>query len=101
GFTGNWAQRTNGKPLDAHEFLELAARLGLSSVEVPPKYIDSHENTAALANYRDRARELGLAIVLAGPKIDRAAFDQALPQAEALGATTIRCVISGVLCGDR
>ena len=101
GFTGNWAQRTNGKPLAALDFLDLSAGLGLSSVEVPTSYIHPQEDEAALAAFRQRAAELDLAIVVAGPKIDLASFRQALPQARALGAETIRCVISGVLCGDR
>ncbi|RIK27509.1 MAG: hypothetical protein DCC55_39350, partial [Chloroflexi bacterium] len=101
GFTGNWQQRTHGKPLDPNEFLDLAARLGLTSVEAPPRYITPDEDEAALAAFRERAAERGLQIVLAGPRIELEAFKQAIPQAKLLGANTIRCVISGILCGDR
>lgn len=101
GFTGNWQQRANGKPLDANEFLELSARLGLSSVELPPRYIDANEDESALTAFRERAEALDLAVVFAGPRIELEAFRQAIPQARLLGAHTIRCVISGVLCGDR
>jgi sugar phosphate isomerase/epimerase len=101
GFTGNWAQRTDGKPLGAVEFLDLAARFGLTSVEAPPRYIDQAEDEGALANFRAEAEERGLSFVLAGPRIDFEAFRKAIPQAKLLGATVIRCVISGVLCGDR
>lgn len=101
GFTGNWQQRTGGKPLDADEFLDLAVRLGLTSVELPTRHITPDEDERALAAFRDRAAELGLQIVLAGPRIELEAFKQAIPQARALGASTIRCVISSILCGDR
>jgi sugar phosphate isomerase/epimerase len=101
GFTGNWQQRTDDKPLAPDEFLALAARLGLSSVEVPPRYIDPNEDERALIAFRERAQELGLALVLPGPKIEPETFRKAIHHAQTLGATTIRCVISGVLCGDR
>jgi 3-oxoisoapionate decarboxylase len=101
GFTGNWQQRTNGKPLAAYEFLDLATQFGLSSVEAPPRYITPDEDERTLAAFRERAAERGLQIVLAGPRIELEAFKQAIPQARALGASTIRCVISSILCGDR
>lgn len=101
GFTGNWQERTDGKPLSPTEFLELAARLGLSSVEAPPRYIDTNEDERALAAFVERAQELGLDFVFAGPRIELEPFRKAFPQAKLLGAKAIRCVISGVLCGDR
>jgi sugar phosphate isomerase/epimerase len=101
GFTGNWAQRTDGKPLSPLDFLDLAARFGLTSVEAPPRYIDATEDERALAAFTDQAQQRGLGFVFAGPKIDFEAFQHALPQAKLLGAKVIRCVISGVLCGDR
>jgi 3-oxoisoapionate decarboxylase len=101
GFTGNWAQRTDGKPLTPFEFLDLAARLGLTSVETTPKYIAPAEDERTLAAFAARAQALELGIAIAGPKIDLEAFRHALPQAKLLGAKTIRCVISSILCGDR
>lgn len=101
GFTGNWKERTDGKPLAPFEFLELTARLGLTSVEMPPKYIAPAEDEPTLAAFARRAQELDLGVVMAGPRIDLEAFRQALPQARLLGAKTVRCVISGILCGDR
>jgi sugar phosphate isomerase/epimerase len=101
GFTGDWAQRTGSKPLDAHEFLKLASRLGLTSIEAPPRYFAPDEDERSLAAFRQQAQAEGIDIVVAGPKIDPEAFRRAIPQAKALGATTIRCVISGILCGDR
>jgi hypothetical protein len=42
-----------------------------------------------------------LALVSAGPRIEVEAFRQHLPLAAKLGVRTVRCVISGILCGDR
>ncbi|CAN5821877.1 sugar phosphate isomerase/epimerase [soil metagenome] len=101
GFMGNGTPRANPKPLTAHQFLDLAAQLGLSSVETHLGYISAQEDEAALLAFRDRAQELGLQFVSAGPKIDVDAFRQHLPVAAKLGVKTVRCVISGILCGDR
>jgi sugar phosphate isomerase/epimerase len=102
GFTGNWAQRRDdGKPLGAQEFLDLAARFGLASVEAPPRYFAPDEDERSLAAFRQQAQAQGLDIVVAGPKIDPEAFRHAIPQAKALGATTIRCVTSSAATGGR
>jgi sugar phosphate isomerase/epimerase len=101
GFVGRGAARANSKPLDPFDFLALAARLGLTSVELPPDWIAPDENESALTAFQERAHELGLSIVTAGPKIELEPFRRHLKVAALLGATTVRCVISGILCGDR
>ena len=101
GLMGNGTPRANPNPIGPSEFLALAARLGLSSVETHLGYISPQEDETALLAFRDQAQELGLKLVLAGPKIDVDAFSQHLPVAAKLGVRTVRCVISGLLCGDR
>lgn len=101
GYTGNWAQRTDGKPIGPTDFLDLAVRLGLSSVEAPPTYFARSEQKADLLAFREQATERGLGIVVDGPKIDPDAFRSCLEQAAWLGAKVVRCVLSGILCGDR
>jgi 3-oxoisoapionate decarboxylase len=101
GYTGNWAQRTDGKPIGPPDFLDLAVRLRLRSVEAPPAYFARSERKEELAAFREQAAERGLGIVVDGPKIDPAAFRPCLEQATWLGAKVVRCVLSGILCGDR
>lgn len=101
GYTGNWTCRTDGKPIGPNDFLELAVRLGLRSVEAPPEYFAPGVEKGALVAFRERAQAHGLGIVVDGPRIDPAAFRPCLEQAALLGTTVVRCVLSGILCGDR
>jgi len=101
GFMGNGTERANPKPIDSHVFLELAASLGLSSVETHLGYVSPQEDAATLLAFRDQAQDLGLRLVTVGPKINAEAFRPHLELAARLGVKTVRCVISGILCGDR
>ncbi|MEZ4730502.1 MAG: sugar phosphate isomerase/epimerase family protein [Caldilineaceae bacterium] len=101
GSTGNWAQRTDGKPVGPLDFLNLAVRLGLSSVEAPPTYFAPSGQKEDLIAFRSQAAEQGLGIVVDGPRIDPDAFRPCLEQAAWLGTKVVRCVLSGILCGDR
>jgi len=101
GYTGNWAQRTDGKPIGPLDFLNLAVRLGLSSVEAPPAYFAPGGEKEALVAFRAQAAERGLGLVVDGPRIDPEAFRPCLEQAAWLGTKVVRCVLSGILCGDR
>lgn len=101
GYVGRGTPRANPTPLTPAEFLELTARHGLTSVELNADFIEANEDERALAAFRDRANELGLGIVTAGPRIEVEPFLRHFKIAQLLGATTVRCVISGILCGDR
>jgi sugar phosphate isomerase/epimerase len=101
GYTGNWGKRTDGKPIGPNDFIDLAVRLGLSSIEAPPEYFAPGAQKADLVAFRERAQEHGLFLVADGPKIDPVAFRPCLEQAAWLGAKVVRCVLSGILCGDR
>ncbi|HXF60727.1 MAG TPA: sugar phosphate isomerase/epimerase family protein [Caldilineaceae bacterium] len=101
GFVGRGTPRAHPNPIGPLAFLELAARLRLCSVEMPIGYITADEDERTLAAFRDRADALGLRLVVAGPAIEVEPFRRCLALAERLGAQTVRCVLSGVLCGDR
>jgi sugar phosphate isomerase/epimerase len=101
GFVGRGTPRANPHPLDAIGFLELATKLGLSAIEVPFGYIDTQEEEAALHRYVDEANERGLRVVSAGLPIEVEPFKRHLAVCQRLGIKTVRCVLSGVLCGDR
>ena len=101
GYVGAGTSRANATPLAPNGFLDLAAQLGLTSVEMDFGFISRQEELSALLAFRERADELGLQIVSAGPGIDAAAFAHHLPLAAKMGVKVVRCCISGVLCGDR
>lgn len=101
GLVGRGTERAYAQPLDANAVLDLTARLGLSSVEAHLDYFVPGGDEAALRNFRARADELGLGLVLAGGKIEYESLQRDLHYAQLLGANVVRCVISGILCGDR
>jgi hypothetical protein len=101
GFMGRGTPRANPHPLDAIGILELAEKLGLSAVELPFGYIHPQEDEAALKAYCDRANKMGLRIISAGLPIEVEPFRRHLALCQRLGITTVRCVLSSVLCGDR
>ena len=74
GYVGAGTSRANATPLAPNGFLDLAAQLGLTSVEMDFGFISRQEELSALLAFRERADELGLQIVSAGPGIDAAAF---------------------------
>lgn len=101
GFVGRGTSRANPHPLDANSFLDLAARLGLKAIELPFAYIHPHEDESALRTYVEQVREKGLHIVSAGLPIEVEPFRRHLALCRRLGITTVRCVLSNVLTGDR
>lgn len=101
GFAGRGTPRANPRPLDAMGFLELATKLGLSAIEVPFGFIHPQEDEGALAAYIEEARERGLHVISAGLPIEVEPFREHLAKCQRLGITTVRCVLSSVLCGDR
>jgi sugar phosphate isomerase/epimerase len=101
GFAGRGSPRANPRPLDASGFLDLAAKLGLRAIEVPFGYIHPQEDEAALRAYVTGAQERGLRVVSAGLAIEVEPFRRHLAICRRLGITTVRCVLSSVLCGDR
>ena len=101
GFVGRGTPRGNAEPLTPHQFLDLAAQKGLSSVETTLRYIAADEDPQALADFHAHAQELGLQLVTAGPAIDPVPFRQHLKLAASLGVKTVRCTLSSILMGDR
>jgi sugar phosphate isomerase/epimerase len=101
GFAGRGTPRANPRPLDAIAFLELAAKLGLSAIEIPFGYVHTQEEEAALRTYVEAAQERGLRVISAGLPIEVEPFRRHLAMCQRLGIPTVRCVLSSVLCGDR
>lgn len=101
GFAGKGTPRANPRPVDALGFLDLATKLGLSAIEIPFSYIHPQEDEAALQAYVQEANERGLRVISAGLPIEVEPFRKHLAICQRLGITTVRCVLSSVLCGDR
>ena len=101
GFAGRGTPRANPRPLDAIGVLELAAQFGLNAVELPFGYIHPQEDEAILRAYCEQASEKGLRVISAGLPIEVEPFRRHLALCQRLGITTVRCVLSSVLCGDR
>jgi len=91
----------NPDPLGYFGFMELAARLGLSAVEIPPLAAGPEKDAPTPEAIRDRAGELGLQVVAAGRRVRRETLSEDIDFASAIGAGVLRCTLSGVLCGDR
>ena len=70
GFVGRGTPRANPHPLDAIGFLELAAKLGLSAIELPFAYIHPQEDEVSLRAYVEAATERGLRVISAGLPIE-------------------------------
>jgi sugar phosphate isomerase/epimerase len=100
GFTWAGTEKANRRPLDLAGLMELAAGRGLEGVEFPARMLPD-ASPEGLREVRQRAEELGLTIVLAGGRAQAEHLLEQLELAVALGAPTVRCVLSGILCGDR
>jgi sugar phosphate isomerase/epimerase len=100
GFAGKGTERCCSEPLNAEGLLALAASHGLATVELPLAMLpDLRAET--LARFGDRARDMGLGLVADGPVVNEAALAELIPAAAALGAKTLRVVISATLEGAR
>jgi sugar phosphate isomerase/epimerase len=78
----------------------MAASLGLATVEMPLMMLPDLE-PATLAAERARANALGLALVADSGVIDVETLERFIPAAAALGARTLRVMLSGILEGAR
>ncbi|MBI2192979.1 MAG: sugar phosphate isomerase/epimerase [Planctomycetes bacterium] len=87
-------------PLDPHDLMKMAADNGLASVEFPASVLPD-ASPAGLARARGRLEDLGLRVTLAAGAVRADDLRQQLPMAKALGAKSVRTVLSGILEGDR
>lgn len=99
GMTWSGTPKVHPAPLAPLEILELAAANGLSCVEIPARLLgDTPEDWKRI---RAAGDERGLSFVLPAHTVSAESLRAHLPIAAALGASTLRCTLSGVLCGDR
>jgi 3-oxoisoapionate decarboxylase len=93
----------NPEPLSPVGVLDTAVALGLAGVELPI-YPYREASSASVAELRDALGARNLKIVpdwMVLAESDPENFRQFLRDAAFLGATTVRVLISGILCGDR
>lgn len=100
GMTWRDTPQANPQPLTLDDIFQLARKNGLSSVEVAVGMLPSTA-PSDLRQVRSRAEALGLRFVVPGGRVTVEALSPAIEIARELGAPVVRCVISGVLCGDR
>lgn len=100
GLTWAGTPKANPQPLSAEQIIDLASGSGLSHVELPAPLMGelSPERLDALRTYAD---DRGLGFVMAAGRVSEEELRQGLQVAARLGASTLRCTLSGVLCGDR
>lgn len=90
------------RPMTPVELLDFAAGLGLAGVEVSPDWISRDaEPDAAWRCFGEQAAQRGMAVIVGGPTVFDLMTKRTLESATALGAATVRCVLSRVLCGRR
>ncbi|NUP98707.1 MAG: sugar phosphate isomerase/epimerase [Armatimonadetes bacterium] len=99
GHAGRGTPLANPQPINLFELLELAAGLGLSTVELPPHLL--LEAGGSLADLRAAAESLDLRLVVAGRRLSAETMREELDWAATLGAKVVRCTLSGILGGDR
>lgn len=101
GFAGAGTPRVCPDPYNAYRLVDLAVSHGLSGVEFPPQWGLPSLDRADLEQARAYADARGLFIVVDGGVVDVDELRVLLPAAAALGASTVRVIVSRILCGDR
>jgi sugar phosphate isomerase/epimerase len=92
----------NRRPLTSAQFLDLARDLRLGSIEISLAYASPRLDPGELREYGARAREAGLRVVVAGPNLSQSDdMPRLIPLCPEIGADILRCITSGLLCGDR
>ncbi|MCL4544289.1 MAG: sugar phosphate isomerase/epimerase [Chloroflexi bacterium] len=87
------------EPWSADDLIGHAASWGFSSVELPVRAYAGNLEHARAAGQRLRA--VGLGVVADTGIATAATITEALPIAQALGATLLRVTLSNILCGER
>jgi sugar phosphate isomerase/epimerase len=103
GAAGRGTPLVNPRPLDAWQFMDLAARWKLCSMELPLSAVSPILDLAELRRFAQGAGEKSLKIVAAGPNMVDQTQDMVklLNACGEIGVGTLRCTLSKLLCGDR
>lgn len=86
---------------DACQLMDMAVEQGLSGVEFPPDGCLPDLKLETIQEARAYAEERNLFIVTDGGQVELEMLQRLIPVASALGSSTLRVVMSGVLGGDR
>lgn len=100
GFAGQGTERLCPQPYTIDDLFNLAAEYGLGAVEFPLTMLADLRPTTLVA-LRERAAALGLSLVCDSGVIDVPTLEHYIPAAAALGARTLRVMLSAVLEGSR
>lgn len=97
GLTWAGTERARANSLTAAELVTLTSASNLAHLELPPAVLPD----PPYAEFRGLAEQDGVGLILAGSVLDSETTEQELRQAAAIGAPTLRCTLSRVLCGER
>ncbi len=101
GFAGAGTPRACTEPYTVYGLMDLTASLGLGGIEFPLLRLLPSLAPDELARAREYAASRGLFLVVDAGIVDVEELSALLPAAEALGARTVRAVVSSILEGDR
>lgn len=87
-------------PYDAYGLVQLAAENGLAGIELAGTSLPGRSQPE-LSRFRARLEELGLNVTVSGGRVQADELRDVIPLAKAVGAKTVRTVLSGILEGDR
>lgn len=99
GLQGKGTPRANPNGTGLNGFVEIASEIGARSIELPEPWLNALTDSE-LANFGDRIKSLGMTPVV-GSGLPNGPIGQAIRPALAVGATTIRIMLTSVLCGAR
>jgi sugar phosphate isomerase/epimerase len=100
GWVGAGTERVCATPYTVDDLLMLTAEFGLSSIEFPLLMLPDLE-AETLQAVRERAASLNLTIVADSGVVDVPTLERYIPAAAALGARTLRVMLSTILEGAR
>ncbi len=100
GFVGAGTPYANPQPLAGKDIVELAVKSGLSFAEMPPSMF-SESQPEHLREICDIGQDKDVSFIVSGGHLRASTLRDDLRLALAVGATTVRCILSSVLCGDR
>ncbi|MGH2411911.1 MAG: sugar phosphate isomerase/epimerase family protein, partial [Chloroflexota bacterium] len=101
GFEDRGTPRACPHPYDAYALMDIAATSNLGGIEFPPAWCLSTLESPELEKAGRYAAARGLFVVADTGVVDVADLQTLLPVAAALGARTLRVMVSTILCGDR
>ncbi len=101
GLLDRGTPRANPHPITYSNLLDLAARLGVSTVELPPSNMAFGADAPTAEALGQRAAAMNLRLVVSGWLLSAEGTRKDMEFARKVGADITRVTLSTILCGDR